>query len=214
MYDRTNPDWVPTLSLGHSESLSCDTSISRYDKANEREAKRCKLELDEATSSGQTEENDERLVGEGLEIATSSTSIFVQTMLGQDDIVHLQHEVSCLKSKLAEVTLSEEALKANNSMVLIYTGLSNWEMLSVVYNFIKDNLSPRLSLTLLNQLLVTLMKLRLNLNNEDIGYRFAVHPSTVSRTITAMLDILYEKLKPMIMWLSREDRESTMPMCF
>ena len=59
------------------------------------------------------------------------------------------------------------------------------------------------------QLLVTLMKLRLNLNNEDIGYRFAVHPITVSRTITAMLDILYGKLKPMIMWPSKEDWERT-----
>ena len=53
------------------------------------------------------------------------------------------------------------------------------------------------------------MKLRLNLNNEDIDYRFAVHPSTVSRTIAAVLDILYGKLKPMIMWPSREDRERT-----
>ena len=129
------------------------------------------------------------------------------------DIVRLQHEVSCLKSKLAEVTLSEEALKANDSMVLFYTGLPNWELLSVLYNFIKDNLSPRSSLTPFNQLLVTFMKLRLN-HNEDIGYRFAVHPSTVSRTITAVLDILYGKLKPMIMWPSREDRERTMPMCF
>ena len=32
LYDRTNPDRVPTLSLGHSESHSCDTSTSRYDK--------------------------------------------------------------------------------------------------------------------------------------------------------------------------------------
>ena len=48
------------------------------------------------------------------------------------DIVRLQHEVSCLKSKLAEVTLSEEALKANDSMVLFYTGLPNWELLSVL----------------------------------------------------------------------------------
>ena len=125
LYDRTNPDRVPTLSLGHSESHSCDTSTSRYDKlrkerrsdaswsltqirqAKERKAKRCKLELDEAMNSGHTEQHDEKPAVEGLEDATSSsTLISVQTMLEQDGIVRLQHEVSCLKSKLAEVTLS------------------------------------------------------------------------------------------------------------
>ena len=100
-----------------------------------------------------TPKSDERPTGEGLENATSSsTSISVKTMLGQDDIpvVRLQHEVSCLKPKLAEVTLPKEALKTNNSMVLFYIGLPNWELLSVLYNFIKDNLSPRSSLTPFN----------------------------------------------------------------
>ena len=60
-------------------------------------------------------------------------------MLGQDDIIRLQHEVSCSKSKLAERTLSEEVLKTNDSMV--YTGLPSWELLFILYNFIKDNLS-------------------------------------------------------------------------
>ena len=215
LYDRTNPDWVPTLSLGHSESHSFDTSThstSRYERAKEREAKRCKLEVEEAESSDYTGEDHERPEDEGLEVSTSTKS--VQTVLGQDDIIRLQHEVSCLKSKLAERTLSEEVLKTNDSMVLFYTGLPSWELLFILYNFIKDNLSLRSCLSPFNQLLITLMKLRLNLNNEDIGYRFAIHPSTVSRTITAVLDILYEKLKPLILWPSREDRERTMPMCF
>ena len=109
--------------------------------------KRCKLELEEAESLGHTE----RPAGEGLENATSSsTSISVQIMLGQDYIVYLQLKVSCLKSELVEVTLSKEAWKANNSMFLFYTGLPNWELLSVLYNFIKDNLSPGSSLTPFN----------------------------------------------------------------
>ena len=58
------------------------------------------------------------------------------------------------------------------------------------------------------------MKLRLNLIDEDIGYCFAVHVSTVSRTIIAVLDILYGKLKPVVMWPNREDRVKTMRMCF
>ena len=125
LYDRTNPDWVPTLSLGHSESHSFDTSThstSRYERAKEREAKRCKLEVEEAESSDYTGEDHERPENEGLEVSTSTKS--VQTVLGQDDIIRLQHEVSCLKSKLAERTLSEEVLKTNDTMVLFYTGLA------------------------------------------------------------------------------------------
>ena len=101
LHDWANPDWVPTSSLGHSESHSFDTSThstSRYERAKEREAKQCKMEFEEAESSENTRENREGREDEGLEVSTTCSTkscISVQTVFGQDDIVHLQHEVSC-----------------------------------------------------------------------------------------------------------------------
>ena len=58
------------------------------------------------------------------------------------------------------------------------------------------------------------MRLRLNLSGKDLGYRFSVHSSTISRTFLHVIDILYVKLKPLIKWPERDILLKTMPMDF
>ena len=58
------------------------------------------------------------------------------------------------------------------------------------------------------------MKFRLNLGNQDLGYRFGVHHSTVSRYFSRWLDILYTKLSVFVSWPEREVLLKTMPMEF
>lgn len=65
------------------------------------------------------------------------------------------------------------------------------------------------------QLLMTLMKLRLNLANQDLAYRFGVHASVVLRTLCNMIGLLYTVLVPLcIFWPDREQLRQTIPMCF
>lgn len=58
------------------------------------------------------------------------------------------------------------------------------------------------------------LKLRLGLFDEDIGFRFGVHPSTVSRNFHRILDVMFIKTTPLIKWPDRDVLRETMPMSF
>ena len=57
---------------------------------------------------------------------------------------------------------------------------------------------------------MTLMKLRLNLNDADNGYRFGVHHSTVSRLILKWINIMYIRLKSIVLWPQQGDLKISM----
>ena len=59
-----------------------------------------------------------------------------------------------------------------------------------------------------------MVKLRLNLANQDIAFRFGVHQSTVSRSIRKWFDVLYIRLKLLIKWPEREELVKTMSIDF
>ena len=59
-----------------------------------------------------------------------------------------------------------------------------------------------------------LMKVRLNLFDDDIGFRFGVHSSTVLRKFHLVLDLAAMKTKFLIQWPEREVLRLTMPTTF
>ena len=74
------------------------------------------------------------------------------------------------------------------------------------------NESPKLSK--ISMFLMFILKLRLNLFDEDIGYRFGVHASTVSRNFHRVLEVTFARTAHLIKWLDRETLRLTMPMSF
>ena len=63
--------------------------------------------------------------------------------------------------------------------------------------------------------LMTMIRLRLNLSGRDLGYRFGgISDSTVSRTFLHVVDVLYQRLKPLIIWPDRDALRKTLPMNF
>ena len=97
---------------------------------------------------------------------------------------------------------------------MYYTGLSTWELLQKLFIYVKPYLKQHSSLSPFQQLLITLMRLRLNLCGQDLGYRFKVHASTICRTFEFVIDLLYAKLKPLIIWPTTDALHKTMPMVF
>ena len=61
---------------------------------------------------------------------------------------------------------------------------------------------------------MVLIKLRLNVPNLDLAYRFEVSLSTVSRVFKAWMEVLDVRLSPLISWPEREELWRTMPRCF
>ena len=98
----------------------------------------------------------------------------------------------------------------------IYTGLPNFPILMALFNFLAPCVENgnRSVLSSFQQMMVVLMKLRFNLGNQDIGFRFGVNQSTVSRCFSEWIDVMYIRLKPLIKWPERDELMKTMPMDF
>ena len=132
----------------------------------------------------------------------------------KEEIDSLQSKIKELKDEVSQLTLNEESFRDDNQKVLHYTGLSNWELLNVLFQYVKHDLKKCSILTPFQQLLSTLMRLRLGLSGEDVAYRFKVHSATISRTFMHVMEVLYVKLKRLIIWPDRDSLLKTMPMDF
>ena len=62
--------------------------------------------------------------------------------------------------------------------------------------------------------ILTLMKLRLNASNYDLGFQFGVSESTVSRAFAKWIEAMDIRLSFLITWPDRESIQKTMPFCF
>ena len=93
---------------------------------------------------------------------------------------------------------------------------TSWKILSVVYSFVQSHIAAtgHTSLSPFQQLLLTLMCLRLSLSVQDLGYRFGIHKSTVCRIFSSILEILFARLKYLIIWPSRDALRKTLPVDF
>ena len=76
----------------------------------------------------------------------------------------------------------------DNEKVKYYTVLQSYELLQIIYHFVICGLLQSIHsgpCSAFQQFLLVLMKLCLNLGNQDLGYRFGIHHSTVSRFLTS-----------------------------
>ena len=128
----------------------------------------------------------------------------------------LQKELSSLKDQMAKYILSPEALQKDPIKLKLYTGLPDWTVFSGLLMLVAPAFPEKTSskLSAFQRNLMFLMKVQLNLHDEDLAYRFNVHNSTVSRNFHRVLDVMDIKLKHLIIWPERSVLKKTMPTCF
>ena len=73
---------------------------------------------------------------------------------------------------------------------------------------------PARKLSLEQELLLVLMRLRLGLLIEDFAFRFGVSAGKVSQTVITWVILLEKKLFPLIIWPSRNQVRATLPNCY
>lgn len=160
---------------------------------------------------------DERLLRECEWLKENNQRLLKENSSLREQYQHLQEECKKLKeseSKLSELSLSEESLRDNDVKVKYYTGRPNFAILVALFNFLAPcvengnrNVVPRFQ-----QMMVVLMKLCLNLGDQEIAFRFGVNQSTVSRCFSKWIDVMYIRLKPFIKWPERDELMKIMPM--
>ncbi|XP_061594927.1 uncharacterized protein LOC133458741 [Cololabis saira] len=95
----------------------------------------------------------------------------------------------------------------------LYTGLRMVQFFTVVKVLLPYN-KPSITLPVVDQILMTLMKLKLNLILGDIAYRFNVSRAMASIVISHWIDVMGGQFKDMISWLPRDTIRATMPLSF
>ena len=117
-----------------------------------------------------------------------------------------------LTNTIKHHTLDELSLDGDNARVKYYTGLPHFSALMALFSFVSVHVPvKKTAVSNFQQFLLVLMKLRLNLGDQDLAYRFNVSQATVSRYFAKWVDIMYIRLKPLIKWPSREELLKTMP---
>ncbi|XP_050293204.1 uncharacterized protein LOC126733833 [Anthonomus grandis grandis] len=192
--DKGNPDWVPNQNMGYvTIKTVTKKAVERHDRALNRR-KRVKLEINAeesktgidpginpenvntpSCSNTQMENMNEEIAA--TKVSETQTSIAVQTDLLIDNLCKLfadlkfcNSQIYKLKQRLESCDLNEDSFKNNGSKCLYFTGLS-CNIFFTLYEDIKPFLSVKKALSPFQQLLLTLMKFRLNLPFKYMSYR-------------------------------------------
>ena len=238
--DPTSPAYVPSL-FGHLKSplkRKVERQLARYERTSQ--CKRRRLQAwreDEAAGSSRSATEDSSSVNvvadahplpsplesdsSQCEQTAEQPSVSVMTDVTMETISRLESECITLREENQKLKLEINVLKPpdkfldNPSKVCYFTGLPSMAVLIAVFDFVSVCVSTsRSALPPFQQYLMVLMKLRLNVDNELLSSLFHVHASTVSRYFQKWICVMYERMKPLVMWPDQEQLHKTMPMEF
>ena len=156
-----------------------------------------------------------------VEYPPNTVSIAVQTDLTVADITSLEDDYRRKTCKLAETHTakgytSQEDLQKSEKIRRFYTGFSSFTVLMSVFRLVSVAIPDggAAKLEKFQYFLLTLMKLRLNASNYDLGFRFGICESTVSRVSSKWIEAMEVRMSFLITWQDRECLQKTMPFCF
>lgn len=110
---------------------------------------------------------------------------------------------------------NEQSLQKDDKKVNFYMGLPNYATLKLVTELVTSGIEPnRGVLTAFQEICLVLMKLRLDLEERDLAYRFGISQPTVSRVFRKWMAIMGKRLQPLIYWPERAELKETMPVAF
>uniref|UniRef100_A0A1A8LX43 THAP-type domain-containing protein n=3 Tax=Nothobranchius pienaari TaxID=704102 RepID=A0A1A8LX43_9TELE len=249
----TDPDWAPSLHMGHNSVRPTDTSraarrMARLQLRQEtsgwpskaKDVKSedwaptlnlCYLKCNEGPQTEACKQPCTEEVADFNDVLSDGGSPIpyvelvedeCQTDLTMVDLTRLEDAVKdytsdiCgLREKLQNTKFTQETFQ-DNEKTKFYTGLPNFLVLMQIFQLCEQfiTVSSISALSKFEQFIMVLMHLRLNLQFQDLAYRFNVSTSTVSRIWLKMIPVLHERLKFLIEWPEREVTLSTMPMSF
>ncbi|KAL3888493.1 hypothetical protein ACJMK2_000860 [Sinanodonta woodiana] len=226
LYQRDNPDWAPSLNMTGSAKVNSDEGAEtsnllspqmtrfkrckrRAEKKKETFAAESLFSLQESESNVDSEEKNDT----GIECQTDITSDFLESMT---------QELQCLRTE--NIYLNEEIRKfdkyipssfdGKKERVLYFTGLPNYQILMTLFTYLEPFLPVKKSMEKFTMFIMTLMKLRLNVSSTFLSYEFNISSATVSRIFLEVVDVMYVRMKPFIIWPDRDELRKTMPMQF
>ena len=196
LYNTTDPDWLPTLHLGHKEhgsavTRSLDPPVDRWKRAQEREKWK---RIEELLPALVTEEI-QSIVAEEIRLGAVEQIETARQYFKPADHRECSNKIEALQMELAKCKVHTVALTAeinklyfteeclvDDDFVKVHTGLPNAK---VVLEHVSKTL-PSDGVTKLSQFqefMCVLLKLRMHSSLEYLAYRFGISPSTIFRIL-------------------------------
>ena len=161
---------------------------------------------------------------------SSEAQVVVNTALVAR-IEALEAQTRSLRFKLSKTQPSHfrlENIAHSDSLIAFYTGFQTYDLFLAFYEFLGPSVNKltywgtknesgnrrKMKLNPLNQLLMTLMKLKLNLRERDLAYRFGVSVSVVSKYFITWVCFLYSHLREIDWMPTVEQVKGTLPCAF
>ena len=111
-----------------------------------------------------------------------------------------------------------DMIQENDEATSYYTGLSSWALFQFLVSYLSvehpSAKMGKLKVSLPDGLLMVLMRLRLNLQIEDLSYRFGVSLSTVHDIFQKWIEVMFVHLKFLIKWPAQDVARMNMPQLF
>lgn len=128
---------------------------------------------------------------------------------------YLREENRRLKDMIKLSTFDEATLEKDDEKVITMTGMPTYAKLHVVFMFVFSLLPTGTILSPFQQLILTLMRLKMNLPLALLSCIFRVSVPTASRTFRNTIEALNAKLVPaLVFWPNRDELMLSMPMVF
>ena len=96
-----------------------------------------------------------------------------------------------------------------NTRAIAYWGKSKTDWMEV-----EDKPGPKRKLLPIDEMFLTLVKLKRGSANRDIGERFGIHETHVSRIIVTWIKLLHTVLSEISIWIQRSKIRKHLPKCF
>ncbi|XP_043978249.1 uncharacterized protein LOC122834154 [Gambusia affinis] len=127
------------------------------------------------------------------------------------EVNRLLQENKELRSELNKKQLAEIFFKDDTKKVTYYTGLPCFAVLLSLFNTLMPFLPASKKLSQFQMVVLTLMRLRLDLPVQHLCHLFNVSHKTLSDIFADTIDVLYAHFKPVVNWPERHSLQAAMP---
>lgn len=201
--------------MGYSESCDATLRVARHDRLQRREEEKEKavaanVLLDLSVNVPPPEKEN---VGLHDQCITTIASLRIENASLYKELARLQTENAQLREEVSKSLFGEQAI-INDRKTLFYTGIPTKALFMWLLTFCSAILPSCKVMTPSNVLLCILMKLRLNLQIQDIAYRFGVSRTTISDIFNQGIPKLAEKLRFLVQWPDKDNLIRNMPLIF
>ncbi|XP_037546707.1 uncharacterized protein LOC119423395 [Nematolebias whitei] len=228
----SDADWAPSLRLGHTDVKPTDAA--RYARRRKRDQQRNSTSQEAELVAQQDEdvcghhvlEEADLFAEVQLECVSDPTDESEQIAeqgtvipeceacaLKSAEINRLREENGELRQQVNRVKFSDGFFSEDdNDKVRHYTGLPNLQTFMQILSLLVSVTNPKKTLlTPYQMLLLTCMRLRLDVPVYLLADLFFVSPSTVYRAFSDTVSQLYTILQPSIVWPDRDTLRKVMP---